>query len=108
MNVTQLQYTVWPEYGVPIEVTSLLNFHRKLKKQHTFSKRPILIHCRFDFCFSNTCIGACYSAGVGRTGTLITIDWVLEQLLKERLVDIAGTIRHIRTQRMAMVQTLVS
>ena len=48
------------------------------------------------------------SAGVGRTGTLITIDWVLEQLLKERLVDVAGTIKILRSQRMKMVQTLVS
>ena len=48
------------------------------------------------------------SAGVGRTGTLITIDCVLEQLLKERLVDVAGTIKLLRTQRMKMVQNLVS
>ena len=48
-----------------------------------------------------------YSAGVGRTGTLITIDRVLDQLQKERVVDIAGTICHLRTQRMKMVQNVV-
>ena len=48
-----------------------------------------------------------HSAGVGRTGTFITIDHVLEQVEKERVVDIAGVINKIRTQRMKLVQTVV-
>ena len=49
-----------------------------------------------------------FSAGVGRTGTFITIDCVLEQVEKEHVVDIAGTINKLRHQRMRMVQTVVS
>ena len=48
------------------------------------------------------------SAGVGRTGTFITIDHVLEQVGKEGVVDIAGVINKIRQQRMKLVQTVVS
>ena len=48
------------------------------------------------------------SAGVGRTGTFITIDHVLEQLGKENVVDISGVINKIRHQRMKLVQTVVS
>ena len=48
-----------------------------------------------------------YSAGVGRTGTLITIDCVLEQLGEEKVVDIAGVIIHLCTQRMKLVESLV-
>ena len=48
------------------------------------------------------------SAGVGRTGTLITIDHALDQIQKERVVDIAGIIQRLRNQRMKMVQNLVS
>jgi len=49
----------------------------------------------------------CCSAGVGRTGTFITIDCVLEQLQKEQVIDIFGTVDSIRHQRMNMVQTVV-
>ena len=48
------------------------------------------------------------SAGVGRTGTFITIDNVLEQIEKEKVVDIPGAITKIRQKRMKMVQTHVS
>ena len=48
------------------------------------------------------------SAGVGRTGTFITIDLALEQAQKEGVVDIAGIVNRLREQRMQMVQTEVS
>ena len=47
------------------------------------------------------------SAGMGRTGTFITIDQTLEQVEKEKVVNIAQVINNIRKQRMKMVQTLV-
>ena len=47
------------------------------------------------------------SAGVGRTGTLIVIDNILEQIEKEQVVDIPGAITKIRQKRMKMVQTPV-
>ena len=58
-----------------------------------------MVHYVHDF---YTC-----SAGVGRTGTFICIDIVLEQVKKENKVDIAGTINKLRHQRMKMVQTPV-
>jgi protein tyrosine phosphatase len=45
---------------------------------------------------------------VGRTGTFIAIDIALEQVKKERIVDIPGIINRLRQQKMKMVQTLVN
>ena len=47
------------------------------------------------------------SAGVDCTGTFITIDHVLEQIEKERFVDIPAVIQNLRQQRTTMVPTLV-
>ena len=45
--------------------------------------------------------------GVGRTGTFVCIDNVLEQIKKEKAVDIAGAINKMRHQRMRMVNLQV-
>ena len=58
--------------------------------------------------YGNGLLSLPLSAGVGRTGTFITIDHVLEQVKKENVVDIPGVINRIRQQRMKLVQAVVS
>ena len=48
-----------------------------------------------------------HSAGVGRTGAFVTIDNVLQEIHKENVVGIAGTVAKIREKRMKLVQTVV-
>ena len=48
-----------------------------------------------------------YSAGVGRTGTFITLDVQLKRIKKEGTVDIFGFVRNMRYKRCYMVQTEV-
>lgn len=48
------------------------------------------------------------SAGVGRTGTLVAIDSLLQQLDNEGQVLIFNTICDLRHQRNFLVQSLVS
>ena len=47
------------------------------------------------------------SAGVGRTGTFITLDIALEQVKRDDVVDISGVINKMRHMRMKMVQNQV-
>ncbi|CAI8021857.1 Receptor-type tyrosine-protein phosphatase alpha [Geodia barretti] len=91
LKVAQFHFTAWPDHGVPDYATPLLAFHRRVIKEHNPRKRPLMVHC---------------SAGVGRTGAFITIDHVLEQLGREKMVDIPCIINKIRHQRMKMVQTV--
>ena len=47
------------------------------------------------------------SAGVGRTGTLLSVDIALEQAAREGVIDIPSIVTRLREQRMKMVQTHV-
>jgi protein tyrosine phosphatase len=49
-----------------------------------------------------------FSAGVGRTGTLIAVDILLQQVGENKKVDIFGTVYKLRKHRVNMVQTEVS
>ena len=92
--VKHYQYITWPDYGVPESVSPFMTLNRRVMNAlGSKDKGPIIIHC---------------SAGVGRTGTFITVDMALEQAEKERKVDIAGIVCKLREQRMKMVQTDVS
>ena len=53
----------------------------------------------------NNCI---ISAGVGRTGAYIAVDYLLEHFKKHGDCDIYGLVYKMRLQRMLMVQTEVS
>lgn len=54
------------------------------------------------------CCCVLYSAGVGRTGTYIGIDAMIESLEAENRVDIYGFVAKLRRQRCLMVQVEVS
>ena len=61
----------------------------------------------FFFCIQQTYIYNFFSAGVGRTGVFISLSIVLERMQYEGVVDVFQTVRTLRTQRPAMVQTEV-
>uniref|UniRef100_H0VMJ7 Receptor-type tyrosine-protein phosphatase S n=1 Tax=Cavia porcellus TaxID=10141 RepID=H0VMJ7_CAVPO len=91
-TVRQFQFTDWPEQGVPKSGEGFIDFIGQVHKtKEQFGQDgPISVHC---------------SAGVGRTGVFITLSIVLGRMRYEGVVDIFQTVKMLRTQRPAMVQT---
>lgn len=47
-----------------------------------------------------------FSAGVGRTGTFIALDILMQRMKQERKINIFDLVKQLRSQRMKMVQTV--
>lgn len=133
-EITQLQYSSWPDFGAPAHPSQVLGliehcnaFIRSYAGPQgknpslpaSRGERPIVVHC---------------SAGCGRTGTFCTIDSVIDQLKRQRIAVSKGsrrrgsqeemdvdeeewlerddidlvtkTVEDLRVQRLSMVQTL--
>ncbi|XP_071517596.1 tyrosine-protein phosphatase non-receptor type 11-like isoform X8 [Panulirus ornatus] len=94
-KIFHYHFTAWPDHGVPSDPGCVLNFlHDVNKRQEDIpSAGPVVVHC---------------SAGIGRTGTFIVIDMILDQIKRQGLdceIDIQRTIQMVRSQRSGMVQT---
>lgn len=92
----QFHFTSWPDHGVPQYATAMLSMLRRVRAHYGHNcaeEGPMVVHC---------------SAGVGRTGTFIVIDTMLQRLAQEEdMIDIYGHVSLLRTQRNYMIQTEV-
>ncbi|XP_034247190.1 tyrosine-protein phosphatase 10D isoform X1 [Thrips palmi] len=83
-------FTTWPDFGVPNPPQTLVRFVRAFRDRVGPDQRPIVVHC---------------SAGVGRSGTFIALDRILQSLSHSDSVDIFGIVWQMRKERVWMVQT---
>lgn len=127
-EVVQLQFTGWPDFGIPAAPQHLIRlidecsrvFHQIDRQGYPSSPsqptsdqgpnpRRVVVHC---------------SAGCGRTGTFCTVDSVIDMIKKQRKAAHAGekpqdswlhddqidlvaeTVEDFRRQRLSMVQNL--
>ncbi|XP_066903577.1 receptor-type tyrosine-protein phosphatase N2 isoform X2 [Halyomorpha halys] len=90
-TVTQFHFLSWPEGGVPGSTKPLLEFRRKVNKSFRGRSCPIVVHC---------------SDGVGRSGSYVLLDMVLNRIAKgAKEIDVGATLEHIRDQRGGAVAT---
>ncbi|XP_014781630.1 tyrosine-protein phosphatase 10D isoform X2 [Octopus bimaculoides] len=82
-------FTSWPDFGVPSSPQSTVTFVR-LVRDKLQNIGPLVVHC---------------SAGVGRTGTFISVDRSLQDLEKNNEVDVLSVVHEMRQYRSFMVQT---
>ncbi|XP_022798569.1 receptor-type tyrosine-protein phosphatase F-like, partial [Stylophora pistillata] len=88
-TLNQYHYTIWPDHGVPSCPTSLLTFVKKASGANPSDAGPMVVHC---------------SAGVGRTGTFVVVDAMLQRIAAEKTVDVFGYVMTLRRDRNIMVQ----
>jgi tyrosine-protein phosphatase non-receptor type 9 len=101
-EITHMQFTSWPDYGVPHSAIAMLDFRNKIREYQSHGVKsmgslwkghplgpPIIVHC---------------SAGIGRTGTFITLDISIQRLETTGKIDIRRTVEKIRSQRAYSIQ----
>ena len=102
-QIFHFHFLGWPDHGTPEDPGSVLNFlHDVNLKQESFGESDSSAgFCFFNFCFSADSAGPIIvhcSAGIGRTGTFIVIDMIIDQIRTLGLdceIDIQRTIQMV-------------
>ncbi|KAM8933746.1 tyrosine-protein phosphatase non-receptor type 4 [Pelodytes ibericus] len=88
--LTQIQYTAWPDHGVPDDSSDFLDFVCRVRQKRSNCNEPVVVHC---------------SAGIGRTGVLITMETAMCLMECNQAVYPLDIVRTMRDQRAMMIQT---
>nr|CAI5859650.1 unnamed protein product [Callosobruchus analis] len=90
-RVRHLQYTAWPDHGVPESPSTFLSFVERVREARRSGApdAPLVVHC---------------SAGIGRTGVLVLAETALCAIDRRRPVRPLDLVRAMRRQRAMMIQ----
>ncbi|CAI9733299.1 receptor-type tyrosine-protein phosphatase T-like isoform X8 [Octopus vulgaris] len=87
-TIDHFYFNKWPDHGIPQHTEYILEFRNAVRfREGTTSS--LVVHC---------------SAGVGRTGTYICIDILLNEMLSGEAIDVLACVTKLREERMHMVQ----
>ena len=95
--VNQLHFIGWPDHGVP-DVKTVYNTFRYMIDEVKFNgKKPVVVHC---------------SAGVGRTGTFITMFNIVDEIEKQKekdviYINIFNLVRKLKEMRIYLVENIL-
>ncbi|XP_068607927.1 tyrosine-protein phosphatase non-receptor type 6 [Brachionichthys hirsutus] len=92
-TIRHYYYPSWPDRGVPKDPSSLCAFTNQVRLNLEAIPRlgPTVVHC---------------SAGIGRSGTLVTLLWMMQLCARGIRPDIRAAVEDLRLHRMWMVQNL--
>eukprot|EP01134_Creolimax_fragrantissima_P007375 CFRG7375T1 len=89
-RVRQFHYHNWPDFDVPFSAQPLTEFMSEVHAWNDDYCTDIVAHC---------------SAGIGRTGTYICVDYGLQLASQGSTVDVYSIVKDMRQQRPGMIQT---
>lgn len=90
-HVRHFHFTAWPDMRVPDFAGPLLDFLQLIREEEPYQDGPVVVHC---------------SAGVGRTGTYITLDAMLDMAAAEGRINVFQFVSQMRERRIKMVQVV--
>ncbi|XP_076306980.1 tyrosine-protein phosphatase 69D-like isoform X2 [Tachypleus tridentatus] len=90
-EILQFHFILWKDFLAPEQPSWLLRFIKRVNEHYVSDRGPLLVHC---------------SAGVGRTGTFVAIDTLLQELDEEGQVNVYACISNLRRSRNYLVQSL--
>ncbi|XP_064626554.1 uncharacterized protein LOC135487103 [Lineus longissimus] len=92
-HIHHFHFTAWPDHGVPCHPAAILHLREAVNrtKSEEGLDGPIVVHC---------------SAGVGRTGTYIAIDYLITQAEATGELNFIECTRNLRDARVKMIQNL--
>ncbi|XP_064647817.1 tyrosine-protein phosphatase non-receptor type 4-like isoform X4 [Lineus longissimus] len=89
-HVRQMQYIAWPDHGVPEDSADFLDFILRVRQNRLGMTEPTIVHC---------------SAGIGRTGVLITMETAMCLVEANQPIYPLDIVRQMRDQRAMLIQT---
>uniref|UniRef100_H3B354 protein-tyrosine-phosphatase n=1 Tax=Latimeria chalumnae TaxID=7897 RepID=H3B354_LATCH len=90
-EVRHFHFAAWRDHAVPDTTDVLIQFRHLVRNyMDKHQDAPTIVHC---------------SAGVGRTGTFIALDYLLYQMKDKSAVSVYGIVHKMRQNRPLMVQT---
>lgn len=89
-HISHMQYIAWPDHGVPDDPADFLDFVQKVRQKRVGLVEPSIVHC---------------SAGIGRTGVLITMETAMCLIEANQPVYPLSIVRQMRDQRAMLIQT---
>ncbi|VDN21809.1 unnamed protein product, partial [Gongylonema pulchrum] len=88
--VQHYKWSSWPDRSAPINPSPLIELITKLRPLH--EKGPVAVHC---------------SAGIGRTGTFCAVDYSIDRLNDEGIINAPEVVKEVRAQRLHSVQSVL-
>uniref|UniRef100_A0A336L4J4 protein-tyrosine-phosphatase n=1 Tax=Culicoides sonorensis TaxID=179676 RepID=A0A336L4J4_CULSO len=89
-EVQHYHFFKWLDHDCPKYPNELIKFVKQVRCERKVQEVPLVVHC---------------SAGVGRTGTFIALDIIMQKIKEEKRLNIYEIVKQLRMQRVKMVQT---